>query len=84
LNRRSLSVARRSKNQENQENQEDQEDQEYQEFRVKSTKTLSYSHHQDRFEDIHQQEYQARKSNAKAKHKDQNFQACIDDNHGRS
>jgi hypothetical protein len=84
--------------QEGQENHEDHEDQEYQkyqnfkiskyqkyqEIRVQSTKTLSYSHHQSRFEDIHQQEYQAQNLSAKVKHEDQNFQVCIGDNHGRS
>jgi hypothetical protein len=74
--------------QEDQEDQEDQEYQEYQEyhkyqeFHVQSTKTLSYSHHQGRFEDIQQQE--SRIPSAKANHEDQNFQASIGDNHGRS
>jgi hypothetical protein len=64
LNRRSSFVARRSRDQEikkikkikkikRSRNQEDQE------FHVQSTKTLSYFHHRGRFEDIHQQEYQA-------------------------
>jgi hypothetical protein len=73
---------KRSRNQEikKSRNQEEQEDQE---FHAQSTKTLSYSHHQGRFEDIHQQEYQIRISNTNTntKYEYQNFQDSIDNNH---
>jgi hypothetical protein len=55
-----------------------------QEFHAQSTKTLSYSNHQSRFEDIHQQEYQARIPNKNIKYEYQIFQDSIDNNHGKS